>query len=316
MVNNPPSQAPTLFESSSQVVESKMEIPQFLVSYRWWEYDANITLQAYDVKPILQGVRFGFFPDMESAKRILESRPSTVLDSFLAAIPEPHEPPCLSEMSNSEKAGEILRRSMPAPPRLIPWRWFPSASGYPSDTQGIAQEIEAESHFQFGQIAFEDIVRSALGYKAPSVEWFLQQHTAFGNRFLEHMRANPEQMNFYSAVEKASDRRTPGQYTRIFSDHPANCYIQHLREQSSFAHQTLAKCLVVSQLDEEHNMPLPDTPGLSFVAGPIQQLFKENQCSLVDMFEILSDLAVQFHQKYTCSSRMSWTIPFNVSLER
>jgi hypothetical protein len=295
---------------------STLEIPQFFVRDRWWEEYAIITLRAYDLKPILQGFRFGFFRDMESVKSILESRSPRVLNSFLAALLEPHEHLPISEESNCEKVREILRRSIPAPPQLTSWRWFPPAPGDLSGAQRIALEIEAESHFQFRQIAFEDIVRAALGYEAPSVEWFLQQHRALGDLFLKHMRAYPNEIILYSTVEQVSDPTSSGQYTRIFPGQLAKSYIQHLRTLSPFAHQTLARCLMAFQPDGENNMSLPDTPGLSFIAGPIQQLFKENSCSLGDMFEILSDLAARFHQTYTHSSTMSWTQDFDASHPR
>ncbi|KAJ6019815.1 hypothetical protein N7499_003082 [Penicillium canescens] len=270
-----PSHAPTLMEASPDIFLSKLEIPQFSVRDRWWEEDAIVTLRAYALKPILQGFRFGFFRDMKSVKYILESRPPSVLNSFITALSNPHEP-YLSEQSNCEK--------------LTSWSWFPSAQGDLSSAQRIALEIEAESHFQFRQIAFEDIVRAALGYEAPSVEWFLQQHRALGALFLKHMRAYPKEITVYSMVE------------------------EHLRTLSPFAHQTLAQCLMVFQPDGENNMPLPDTPGFSFIAGPIQQLFKENSCSLREMFKLLSVLAARFQQTYTHSSTMSWTQDFDVSL--
>ncbi|KAJ6009022.1 hypothetical protein N7522_004038 [Penicillium canescens] len=278
--------------SSPNIFLSKLETPQFFVRDRWWEEYAAITLSAYDIEAIFQGLRFGFFRDMEYVQYILERRPPSVLNSFLAAIPETSENHSLSELSNHEKVREILRRSIPAPPQLTPWRWFPPAPEDLSDVQTIALDIEAESHFQFRQIAFEDIVRAALGYEAPSVEWFLQQHRALGVLFLEHMKEYPKEITLYSTVEK------------------------HLRTLSPFAHQTLAKCLMVFQPDVENNMPLSDTPRLSFIAGPIQQLFKENSCNLGDMFEILSGLAARFQQTYTHSSTMSWTQDFDASLPR
>jgi hypothetical protein len=316
MVHNPLSHTPTLMESSPNISLSKLEIPQFFVRDRWWEEYATIALRAYDLKPILQGFRYGFFRDMKFVENILESRPPRVLNSFLATLSDPHEHPSLSRLSNCEKVREILLRSIPAPPQLTSWRWFPSAPGDLSSAQRIALAIEAESHFQFRQIAFEDIVRAALGYEAPSVEWFLQQHSALGDLFLKHMRAYPKEITLYSTVEKVSDPRSSGQYTRIFPGQLAKPYIQHLRTLSPFAHQTLAKCLMVFQPEVENNMPLPDTPGLSFIAGPIQQLFKENPCSLGDMFEILSGLAARFQQTYTHSSTMSWTQDFDASLPR
>ncbi|KAJ5742555.1 uncharacterized protein N7511_011287 [Penicillium nucicola] len=284
-----PSHAPTLMEASPNIFLSKLEVPQFFVRDRWWEEYAIVTLRAYDLKPILQGFRFGFFRDMDLVKHILESRPPSVLNSFLTALPEPHEP-SLSEQSNCEKMRKILVRSIPAPPQLTSWRWFPSAPGELSSAQRIALEVEAESHFQFRQISFEDIVRAALGYEALSVEWFLQQHKALGDLFLKHMRAYPKEITLYGTVEK------------------------HLRTLSPFAHQTLAKCLKVFQPDVGNNKPLPDTPGLSFITGPIQQLFKENSCSLGDMFDILSGLATRFQQTYTHSSTISWTQNFDASL--
>ncbi|KAJ6081458.1 hypothetical protein N7499_006332 [Penicillium canescens] len=290
MVHNLPSHAPTLMELSPNIFLPTLEIPQFFVRDRWWEEYAIITLRAYDLKLILQGFRFGFFRDMESVKSILESRPPRVLNSFLAALLEPHEHLPISEESNCEKVREILRRSIPAPPQLTSWRWVPPAPGDLSGAQRIALDIEAESHFQFRQITFEDIVRAALGYEAPSVEWFLQQHGALGDLFLKRMRAYPKEIALYSTVEK------------------------HLRTLSPFAHQTLAKCLMVFLPDVENNMSLPDTPGLSFIAGPIQQLFKETSYSLGDMFDILDALAARFQRTYTHSSTMSWTQDFDVSL--
>lgn len=51
---------------------------------------------------------------------------------------------------------------------------------------------------------------------------------------------------------------------------------------------------MVFQPNGENNMPLPNTPGFLFIAGPIQQLFKENSYSLRDMFKLLSVLATRF----------------------
>ncbi|KAJ5849391.1 hypothetical protein N7534_008080 [Penicillium rubens] len=249
------------------VFRPNVAIPQFCVAYRWWEDEAINMLWAYDFNDISQAIRFGLFHDESSPRSSLLSRNMQFINEFLLAASKPYEHCRLSELSHPQKVEEILLRSSIPQRPLLTWNWIPTISGGSSDPRTIALEIEAESYFHFQRIAFEDIVRSALGYKAVSVEWFLQQHTSLYGILVNHLHMYPEELLLYLEVEK------------------------HLRDRSPFAHQALAKCIMAIQPDGKHNMPSRNTPGFAFIAAPIQQLFKNHSSSLSTIFKVLSVLA-------------------------
>ncbi|KAF2993160.1 hypothetical protein E8E15_000102, partial [Penicillium rubens] len=123
-------------------------------------------LWAYDFNDISQAIRFGLFHDESSLRSSLLSRNMQFINEFLLAASKPYEHCRLSELSHPQKVEEILLRSSIPQRPLLTWNWIPIISGGSSDPRTIALEIEAESYSHFQQIAFEDIVRSALGYKA------------------------------------------------------------------------------------------------------------------------------------------------------
>ncbi|CAG8229898.1 unnamed protein product, partial [Penicillium nalgiovense] len=265
-------------------------IPQFCVAYRWWEDEAINMLWAYDFNDISQAIRFGLFHDESSPRSSLLSRNMQFINEFLLAASKPYEHCRLSKLSHPQKVEEILLRSSIPQRPLLTWNWIPTISGGSSDPRTIALEIGAESYSHFQQIAFEDIVRSALGYKAVTVEWFLQQHTSLYGILVNHLHMYPEELLLYLEVEK------------------------HLRDRSPFAHQALAQCIMAIQLDGKHNIPSRNTPGFAFIAAPIQQLFKNHSSSLSTIFKVLSVLAVRFQKAYRHSDQMNWFAPFETSL--
>ncbi|KZN87804.1 hypothetical protein EN45_063650 [Penicillium chrysogenum] len=258
------------------------------MTYRWWEDEGINMLWAYDFKDTSQAIRFGLFHDEYSPRNSLLSRNAQFINEFLVAVSEPHEHCRLSELSHPQKVEEIMLRSSIRQLPLITWKWFPTIPGCLSDPRAIAIEIERESHRHFQQISFEDIVRSALGYKAVSVEWFFQQHTSLYGILVNHLHMYPEELLLYLEVEK------------------------HLRDRSPFAHQALARCIMA--IDGKHNMPSRNTPGFAFIAAPIQQLFKNHSSSLSTIFKVLSVLAVRFQKAYRHSDQMNWFAPFETSL--
>ncbi|CAG8241246.1 unnamed protein product [Penicillium salamii] len=291
MMQIPTKSAPAVDMGSSPFVfRPNVAIPQFCVAYRWWEDEAINMLWAYDFNDLSQAIRFGLFHEESSPRSSLLSRNMQFINEFLLAASKPYEHCRLSELSHPQKVEEILLRSSIPQRPLLTWNWIPTISGGLSDPRTIALEIEAESYFHFQQIAFEDIVRSALGYKAVSVEWFLQQHTSLYGILVNHLHKYPEELLLYLEVEK------------------------HLRDRSPFAHQALAQCIMAIQLDGKHNMPSRNTPGFAFIAAPIQQLFKNHSSSLSTIFKVLSVLAVRFQKAYRHSDQMNWFAPFETSL--
>lgn len=166
-------------------------------------------LWAYDFKDMSHAIRFGLFHDEDSPRSSLLFRNTQFINEFLVAASEPHQHCRLSELSHPQKVEEILLRSSIQQLPLITWSWFPTIPGRSSGPGAIALEIEGESHRHFQQIAFEDIVRSALGHKAVSVEWFFQQHTSLYALLVEHLRMHPEELLLYLAVEKVGDPLSP-----------------------------------------------------------------------------------------------------------
>ncbi|CAG8062747.1 unnamed protein product [Penicillium nalgiovense] len=291
MMQNPTSSAPPVDMGSFPFVfRPNVAIPQFCVAYRWWEDEAINMLWAYDFNDLSQAIRFGLFHDKSSPRSSLLSRNMQFINEFLLAASKPYEHCRLSELSHPQKVEEILLRSSIPQRPLLTWNWIPTISGGSSDPRTIALEIEAESYSHLQQIAFEDIVRSALGYKAVSVEWFLQQHTSLYGILVDHLHMYPEELLLYLEVEK------------------------HLRDRSPFAHQALAQCIMAIQPDGKHNMPSRNTPGFAFIAAPIQQLFKTRSSSLSTIFKVLSVLAVRFQKAYRHSDQINWFEPFETSL--
>ncbi|KAJ5481392.1 hypothetical protein N7475_000204 [Penicillium sp. IBT 31633x] len=291
MMQSPTNNAPLEDIGSFRFIfRPNMEIPRFSMAYRWWEDEAINMLWAYDFKDIGQAIRFGLFYDEYSARNSLLSRNAQFINEFLVAASELHEHCRLSELSHPQKVEEILLRSSIPQLPLNTWSWFPTIPGRSSDPRAIALEIEKESYLQFQQIAFEDIVRSALGYKAVSVEWFFRQHTSLYGILVDYLHMCPEKLLLYLEVE------------------------EHLRDRSPFAHQALSQCIMAIQPDGKHNMPLHNKPGFAFIAAPIQQLFKSHSSSLSTIFKVLSVLTVRFQEAYRHSDQMNWFAPFETSL--
>jgi hypothetical protein len=188
--------------SYQQIFQSCVEIPAFYMSYRWWEDEATTVFWAFDIQEISRVIRFGLFRDENFPRTSLRARNTDTIDTFLVALSEPHEYQLLVNLSHMQRVEEILRRSSIPPFQAIPWSWFPPQPSHTLDARAIATAIEAESHFHFRQIAFEELVRAALGYNAIFVEWFLQQHTALYIILINHLHAYPEDIPLYAEVEK------------------------------------------------------------------------------------------------------------------
>lgn len=116
----------------------------------------------------------GLFCDENLARNTLLSRDANTIGNFLIALSDLQEHHTLGKLSHMDKVDEILRRSTTSPV-FVPWSWFPPPPSESIDAASIAAAIENHSAFHFHQIPFEEIVRAALGYYAPSLEWFLQQ---------------------------------------------------------------------------------------------------------------------------------------------
>ncbi|EAW09278.1 uncharacterized protein ACLA_034810 [Aspergillus clavatus NRRL 1] len=276
---------PSLFQSNA-------ELPPFFVSYRWWEDEATTVLWAFDGQEIKRVIRYGLFRDPNLPRTSLQSRNATTVDSFLLSLLEPHERMYLANLSHIQKVEEILRRSKVNGPPLVPWSWFPSQKDRDRDPHALAEAIDTESHLQFKQIRFEELVRYSLSYPVASVEWFLQQHTAFYIHLLNYLHAFPEQIARYVEVEK------------------------HLRGRSPFAYRALVHCLLSIEPKNNLNIPLPpsDVPAFGFIAAPIQNLFQVSPPSLNNILKVLSALAVRFEQAYVHVREMNWDQPFNTAV--
>ncbi|KAJ5766843.1 uncharacterized protein N7511_004459 [Penicillium nucicola] len=274
--------------SYQPIFQLSVEIPAFFISYRWWEDEATPVFWAFDILEISRLIRFGLFSDENFPRTSLRARRLDTIDNFLFAMSQPHEHQLLGSLSHMQRVEEILRRSSIAPFDPIPWSWLPLESTPSHDARTIAMAIETESHFQFRQIDFEELVRASLGYRAIKVEWFLQQHTALYIILLEHLKAYPETIPLYTEVEK------------------------HLRSRSPFAHRALVQSLLAVR-PENSNLARPNA-GFDFVAGPIQRLFKDETGRLAAMLKMLSVLAVRFRRQYMHASSMDWKKPFNTSI--
>ncbi|KAJ5738526.1 hypothetical protein N7493_001681 [Penicillium malachiteum] len=179
------------------------EIPRFAISYRWWEDEATTVLWAFNIPEISQVIRYRLFRDDNAPRNSLMSRNADTIEAFLVSLCEPKDQQLLSTLSHLQRVEEILRRSSIPPFRPIPWSWFPPLPDHSLDARGIAAAIETESHFQFGKIEFEELVRAALGYNAPSIEWFLLQHTALYIHLKDHLQAFPEEISLRRSGEGA-----------------------------------------------------------------------------------------------------------------
>lgn len=159
---------------------------------------------AFNIPDISRVIRHGLFRDASFPRSSLLSRNVDAIDAFLKTTSEPREQQLLGNLSHVQKVEEILRRSSIPALEPVLWSWFPMPPCHSLDARSIASAIEAESYFQFTRIAFEEIVRASLGYNAPSVEWFLLQHTALYIHLLEHLHTYPEEIPLYIEVGKVS----------------------------------------------------------------------------------------------------------------
>lgn len=196
----PPESTP----SYQSLFQASAEFPRFVTSYRWWEDEATTVLWAFNIQEISQVIRYGLFRDENFPRGSLLSRNADTIDAFLTALSDPRERQLLGNLSHVQRVEEILRRSSIPTFQPIPWSWFPPPPGRSLDARAIACAIEAESHFQFSRIAFEELVRASLGYSAASVGWFLLQHTDLYIHLLDHLQAYPEEIPLYIEVEKVS----------------------------------------------------------------------------------------------------------------
>ncbi|KAJ5885143.1 hypothetical protein N7495_009653 [Penicillium taxi] len=284
------------YQSYPSLFQLGNEIPQFDISYRWWEDDAKTILWAFKISEISQVARYRLFSDEALPRASLLSRNPDTIDMFLADLSDPSEYQFLESLSHLQRVEEILRRMDIPKFQPVPWSWFPPAPDLlnPHDPCEIASAIETESHFHFSKIAFEEIVRASLGYgyKAVSVDWFLLQHNALFVHLLDHLKAHPEEINLYVEVEK------------------------HLRSKSPFARRALVECIHNIRPEATERMPISTDLGFEFISGPIQALLRTLQTpSLTVMLKIFSVLAIRYRQQYLhASSRcMDWNSPFNTT---
>jgi hypothetical protein len=170
--------------------------------YPWWEDEATTVLWAFKNLEIRLVIRYGLFRDENLPRSSLLSRNVNTINAIFTALIGPGEHHLLGSLSHVQRVEEILRRSRLPPFQPVPWSWIPQPPVHALVPQGIAQAIEAESHFQLSRVAFEDIVRASLGYTATSVEWFLMQHTALYMHLLDFLRMFPDEISVYLEVEK------------------------------------------------------------------------------------------------------------------
>lgn len=213
------------------------EIPRFQVPYRWWEDEATTVLWAFNFPEISQVIRYRLFRDENFPRTSLMNRNADAIEAFLISLCDSSDQQLLMNLSHMQRVEEILRRSSIIPFRPIAWSWFPPLPGHSLDARSIADAIEAESHFQFSKMEFEEIVRASLGYSAPSVGWFLLQHTALYIHLMDHLHAYPEETTIYLEVEKVR-----GYFLSFFC---AYCYEQTLESLPMF--QCLNGSLIVAK---------------------------------------------------------------------
>jgi hypothetical protein len=195
--------------SYPSIFQLNLEIPAFFMPYRWWEDEATTVFWAFDIQGISRVIQFGLFRDENFPRTSLCARNVDTIDTFLMALSEPHEYQLLGNLSHIQRVEEILRRSSISPFQAIPWSWLPPQPSPTLDAREIAAAIEAESHFHFKQVAFEELVRAALGYNAIFVDWFLQQHEALYIILRDHLGAYPEDIPLYTEVGKVRSLNYP-----------------------------------------------------------------------------------------------------------
>ncbi|RAL10618.1 uncharacterized protein BO97DRAFT_123580 [Aspergillus homomorphus CBS 101889] len=272
---------PSLFRAGA-------EIPQFYLKYRWWEDEATTMLWAFDIQEIKRAIRFGLYRNANLPRDAFQSRNPNAIDTFLLELVDPHERAFIGNLSHIQRVEEVLQRCRRSDPPPAAWSWFPAQGDRELTAISIAEAMDTESHLHFTRIPFEELVRYSLGYAAPAVEWFLQQHTALHIHLLNHLQAFPEEVSLYIEVE------------------------QHLRSRSPFAHRALTVCL--RALRGTQLVVSPTTPAFEFIAGPIQELFKEISPSLKSILKVLCVSAVRFQHTYVHARRMNWTRPFKINV--
>ncbi|KAI2741977.1 hypothetical protein DTO013F2_8640 [Penicillium roqueforti] len=272
------------------IFQLNLEIAALSVPYRWWEDEATAFLWAFDIQEIGRVVRFALFRDENFIRTTLCHRNVDTINTFLIALSEPDERQFIENLSHIQRVEEILRRSSISPFQAVPWSWLPPQASPTLDAGAVAMAIEAESHFHFRHVAFEELVRAALGYNAISVEWFLQQHAAFYIILRDYLTAYPEDIALYVEVEK------------------------HLRSRSPFAHGALVQCLLAVRRSENRETPEPRGAGFEFIADPLQALFKDQPGRLAVTFKMLSVLTIRFRHQYVHAPTMDWKTPFDTSI--
>lgn len=199
---NQPTMALDYDQSYKSLFQGGTEVPRFVVPYQWWEDDAMTIMWAFNAAEISLVIRFGLYRNRNFPREMLRQRNESAIDRFLLNLADPREQQLLSTLSHTQRVEEILRRSTVHHHDLVPWGWFPPLPGHGLDPKVIALAIEAESHYHFKRMTFEDIVRISLGYYAPSVEWFMAQHTAFYCYLKDHLKAYPDEFPLYVEVER------------------------------------------------------------------------------------------------------------------
>jgi hypothetical protein len=81
-----------------------------------------------------------------------------------------------------------------------PWAVGPDDLG--NEPHVAAVRIDEESCRLFRTVRYEDWLRYSLGYPAPSVNWFVQQHRELYKAIFAHLQAHPEETKFYLDIEK------------------------------------------------------------------------------------------------------------------
>lgn len=264
------------------------ELPQFHVSYRWWEDEAATILYGFSIEDIKSLIRFGLNGDDNLSRAVLQSRNAETVADFLASLLRVEEKVYVSQLTHLEKVEQILLRCQAKrhPPR--PWSWLPVCIAPGLDIEVVAAEINSESYAQFRTIPFEDWVSYGLGYRRASVEWFLLQHQELSVLISTHIDAFPADLSGYLQVEK------------------------YLRSGSPFAHQALLQCLQDQGVSDFGDMASQTLPSFDFLVGPVQELFKNQLSRLSPMLKKLSVLAVRFERKYYHEPVMDWASPFEV----
>lgn len=81
---------------------------------------------------------------------------------------------------------------------------------------------------------------------------------------------------------------------------------QLLREKSPFAHKAVVRSLSHFQTGKDAQMPQTNTPGLAFIAGPIQDLFRQYPANLASTLKTLSVVAIRFQKAYIHVPNVDW----------